>query len=164
MYRCGTTNCRLPLGVIAFLILSLLAGLPLLAQERFGELSGVVTDASKGVVPGATVTIINKASNRVFTTKTGSDGAYVARDLEPGRYSVRFEASGFQRYEVPDVNLLVGQRLSVGASLSVGSVDQTIQVTEAAPLIDTSRTAIAHNVTAEEFDRLPKARTFQSLA
>jgi hypothetical protein len=52
----------------------------------------------------------------------------------------------------------------VNGTLTVGSVDQTVQVSEAAPLIDTTRTQIAHNVTAEEFDKLPKARTFQSLA
>jgi hypothetical protein len=46
----------------------------------------------------------------------------------------------------------------------VGGVEQTVQITGEAPLIDTSRTSIAHNVTAEEFIRLPKARTFQSLA
>ncbi|MBI4877304.1 MAG: TonB-dependent receptor [Acidobacteria bacterium] len=144
--------------------LALLAGVSLLAQERTGELNGVVKDASSAVVPNATVTITNKASSRVFTTKTGADGSYIARELEPGRYSVRFEATGFSKYEAADVLLLVGQRLKVDAALTVGGVEQTVQVTEEAPLIDTSRTSIAHNVTAEEFSRLPKARTFQSLA
>ena len=115
-------------------------------------------------MPGATVIVTNKASNRVLTIKTGGDGSYIVRDLEPGRYSVKFQSTGFQGFEVPDVNLLVGQRLKVDGTLTVGSIEQTVQVTEAAPLIDTSRVAIAHNVTAEEFDRLPKARTFQSLA
>ncbi|HWR50952.1 MAG TPA: carboxypeptidase regulatory-like domain-containing protein, partial [Bryobacteraceae bacterium] len=142
----------------------LAACLTAFGQERFGELSGVVTDTSKARVPSAVVTMTNSASDRVFTTRTGSDGTYVARDLVPGRYTVRIEAPGFQRFELRDVNLLVGQRLNVDAILELGSIEQTIQVTEAAPLIDTSRTSIAHNVTAEEFDRLPKARTFQSLA
>ncbi|MFB3829058.1 MAG: carboxypeptidase regulatory-like domain-containing protein [Bryobacteraceae bacterium] len=149
---------------MALLTLLLLAGPILFGQERFGELNGVVTDASGAVVPNATVTITNRTTSRVLTVKSGADGTYVARDVEPGRYMVRFEATGFQRYEVADVNLLVGQRLKVDARLAVGSMEQTVQVTEAAPLIDTSGTAIAHNVTAEEFDRLPKARTFQSLA
>ncbi len=146
------------------LVLALLIGGAALGQERSGDLTGVVKDASGAVVPGATVTITNKAINRVFTTKSGSDGSYVATQLEPGRYSVRFEAQGFNKYEAADVILLVGQRLKVDATLTVGGVEQTVQVTEEAPLIDTSRTSIAHNVTAEEFSRLPKARTFQSLA
>src|SRR5581483_9354530 len=147
-------------GVLAIL---LAAGSTLLGQERFGELRGVATDSSGAVTPNVTVTITNTSTGRIFTTKTGADGTYIARDLEPGRYSVRFEATGFQRYEVPDVNLLVGKTLEVNASLAVGSMEQTVQVTEAAPLIDVSGTTIAHNVTAEEFDRLPKARSFQSL-
>jgi hypothetical protein len=150
--------------LIALLVLTLLTSLTAFGQERSGELNGVVTDSTGAVVPGATVTLTNRASSRVFTMKTVSDGTYIARELEPGRYMVRVEATGFQRYEVADVNLLVGQRLKVDAKLTVGSLSETVQVTEAAPLIDTSRTQIAHNVTAEEFDRLPKARTFQSLA
>lgn len=151
-------------SIYALSILLLMSGLTVFGQERFGELNGVVNDASGAVVPNATVTITNRANGRVFTTKSLGDGAWVARDLEPGRYMIRFEATGFQKYEIADVNLLVGQRLKVDAKLAVGSMEQTVQVSEAAPLIDTSRTQIAHNVTAEEFDRLPKARTFQSLA
>lgn len=144
--------------------LVLLTGSAALGQERSGDLNGVVKDASGAVIPGATVTITNKLTSRVFTTRTGTDGSYVASQLEPGRYSVRIEAQGFSRFEAADVILLVGQRLRVDAALTVGGVEQTVQVTEEAPLIDTSRTSIAHNVTAEEFNRLPKARTFQSLA
>ncbi len=155
---------RIAIASALVVALVLLTGSAALGQERSGDLNGVVKDASGAVIPGATVTITNKATSRVFTTRTGTDGSYVANQLEPGRYSVRFEAQGFSKYEAADVILLVGQRLKVDAALTVGGVEQTVQVTEEAPLIDTSRTSIAHNVTAEEFNRLPKARTFQSLA
>jgi hypothetical protein len=151
-------------ALACILALVLLTGVSLFGQERSGELSGVVKDASGAVVPGATVSITNKATNRVFTTKSGADGTYVARELEPGRYSVLFEAQGFSKNELADINLMVGQRLKVDASLTVGGVEQTVQITGEAPLIDTSRTSISHNVTSEEFLRMPKARTFQSLA
>ena len=151
-------------ALACILALVLLTGVSLFGQERSGELSGVVKDASGAVVPGATVSITNKATNRVFTTKSGADGTYIARELEPGRYSVLFEAQGFSKNELADISLLVGQRLKVDASLTVGGVEQTVQITAEAPLIDTSRTSISHNVTSEEFSRLPKARTFQSLA
>ena len=152
------------IALACVLALALLTSVSLFGQERSGELNGVVKDATGAVVPNANVTITNKASSRVFNTKSGSDGTYIARELEPGRYSVLFEATGFSRFEAADVILLVGQRLRVDASLTVGGVEQTVQVTEQAPLIDTSRTSISHNVTAEEFNRFPKARTFQSLA
>jgi hypothetical protein len=133
------------------------------AQERFGNLEGVATDASGAVVPGATVTITNINTGRVRTLKTGPDGSYIARDLEPGRYTVKFEAPGFAAYEVPNVNLLVGKQLKIDGAMQVGTAQQTVQVSEATVLVDTTSTMVAQNITAEEFDRLPKARTFQSL-
>lgn len=150
-------------GLSCLLVCSL-GAVALFGQERFGELNGVVTDPSGAVLPNVTVTLTNKQTNRVYTAKTGGDGSYVARDLDPGRYSVRFEVSGFSTYEVPDVNLLLGRTLKVDAAMQVGTSQQTIQVTEQSPLIDVSGTTIAHNVSAEEFNRLPKARSFQSLA
>lgn len=145
-------------------VLVLVGTLPTLGQERFGNISGVAADSTGAVVPQAQVTITNKATNRVFTTTTRDDGTYRAQEVEPGRYSVRFEKAGFSRMEVPDVIVLVGRTAKVDATMEVGSIEQTVQVTEAAALIDTSSTMIAHNVTSEEFDRLPKGRTFQGVA
>jgi Carboxypeptidase regulatory-like domain/TonB-dependent Receptor Plug Domain len=150
----------------AGLVLALLLAvtLPVLGQERFGNLTGTATDPSGAVLPDVTVTATNKATNRVDSAKTRGDGSYMVSDVEPGRYMVRFEKSGFSRYEVPDVIVLVGKTSRVDASMQVGSLEQVVQVTEAAPLIDTSSTMIAHNVTAEELARLPKPRGFQAIA
>jgi hypothetical protein len=136
---------------------------PVCAQERFGDLTGVVTDPSNAVLPDVKVTITNKTSDRVFTTTTGNNGVYTAPNLEAGPYSVRFERPGFASYEVADVNLLVGRRLKVDAKLILGTTEQSVVVTEAAPLIDVTNTTIANNVTSEEIDHLPKGRSFQSL-
>ena len=135
----------------------------LLGQETSGELNGVVKDNSGGVMPDVTVTITNKGTGRVFTTKTGGNGDYRAQELAPGHYSVKFEMSGFQPVEVADVSLLLGSKLKVDGSMQVSPVEQQVQVIETAPLIDLSSTAVGHNVTSQEFDQLPKARTFQSL-
>ena len=147
------------------LFLSLLvASLAVFGQERVGQIAGTATDQSGAVLPGVSVTITNKASARALSTVTGGDGAYIIRDVEPGRYSVKFDAKGFNAIEYADVSLLVGRTVKLDASLKVGGTEQMVEVSAAAPLIDTASTAIAHNVTAEEFDRLPKARSFQSLA
>ncbi|MDX1983556.1 MAG: TonB-dependent receptor [Bryobacteraceae bacterium] len=134
------------------------------AQERFSEINGTATDPSGAVLPNVNVTVTNKGTGRVFQTTTGSNGAYLARNLEPGRYTVRFEVAGFTPYEVAEVNLLLGKTLRVDAPMTVARAEQSVQITEAAPLIDTTNTVVAHNLTAEEFDRLPKARSFQNLA
>jgi hypothetical protein len=132
-------------------------------QERFSDLSGTAMDASGAVVPNVKVTATNKASGRTQTTETGSAGTYTLRQLEPGRYSVRFETPGFTPYEVADVNLLLGKELRVDAALKVGTAGQTVEVSDAAPAIDVTNTTVAQNITAEEIDRLPKGRSFQSL-
>jgi hypothetical protein len=137
--------------------------LGLWAQERFGEIGGTISDPSGAAVPNAKVTLNNNDTNRVITLKSGTSGSYIATNLEPGRYKIRVEASGFSAYEIPAVSLLVGKTLKVDAQLKVGATSETVQVTESSPLIDVTGNTVAHNITAEEFDRLPKARTFQSL-
>ena len=133
------------------------------AQERFSDLSGTATDATGAVVPNVKVSATNKESGRSLTTSTGSNGTYSLRQLEPGRYTVRFEIQGFTTYEVGDVNLLLGKELRVDAPLKVGTAGQTVEVSDASPAIDVTTTTVAQNITAEEIDRLPKGRSFQSL-
>ena len=134
------------------------------AQERTGTVSGELTDASGGVLPGVSVVFTNQRSQRVVTVITDGSGGYRA-DLEPGMYTVRFELGGFARQEVPNFEVLLGRQYDLDRSLKVGDVSEAVQVTaEHAPLIDARSTIIAHNVTAEEIDRLPKGRSFQSIA
>ena len=151
-------------GVLAMLALVVVVA-DAAAQERFGSLTGVVTDESGAVLPGATVTITNKASGAVRTVTTGADGTYQVQDLDPGRYAVTVELMGFAKVEHPDVNVLLGRSLSIDASLKVGDFSEVVTVTaDDTPMVDTRSTVIAHNVTAEEIDRLPKGRSFQTLA
>jgi len=142
----------------------MLVSVPLFAQERFGELNGQATDPSGAVLPDATVTATNSSTQRAYTTRTGTDGTYVLRQLEPGIYSIKFELTGFTPYQVAQIELTAGRILKVNAPLGVAGTEQAVQVTEAAPLIDTTRTMIAHDITAAEIALLPKARSFQQLA
>jgi hypothetical protein len=147
------------------LLLTVAALAAAFAQERTGEMNGTARDQSKAVVPGVSVTAIHKESGRVFTANTGGDGAFVLRALEPGRYSVAFQVPGFSAMEYPDVLVTAGRVLTVHAELSVKGQQQSVEVAaDAAPLIDTTTIAVGHNVLREEFSRLPKTRSFQSLA
>lgn len=144
----------------------LLAGIsPATAQERFGGLAGIVTDSSPAPVPGATVTVTNKTTGANRIAVTTSDGSYRLPDLDPGRYSVSVELSGFQKVEADDVLILLGRTATFSPRLQVGAVSETVNVTgQADRQIDLTTTTVAHNVTAEEFDRLPKTRSFQGIA
>jgi len=135
-----------------------------LAQERTGTITGQLTDPQGGVLPGVTVAATNRQTGRVSSAATDGNGRY-AVNLEPGFYTIRFELAGFARQEMADIEVLLGRTFDINATMRVGNMSEAVQVTaEAAPLVDIRSTMIAHNVTAEEFDRLPKARSFQSIA
>lgn len=135
------------------------------AQERFGSLTGTVTDQQGGAMPGVTVVITNVTSGESRNFVTDASGRYNAQDLNPGRYRVAFELQGFNRVERQDISIVLGRSFTLDAQLQVGAVNETVQVTaEAAPLVDNRSTLVAHNVSEEEFDRLPKTRSFQSIA
>ncbi|MBL8222996.1 MAG: carboxypeptidase regulatory-like domain-containing protein, partial [Bryobacterales bacterium] len=74
----------------AFLAFSLIAwmGGAALAQERFGEFTGTVMDATGAAIPGAKVTFTNKDTSVARVSITGPNGTYIERNMEPGRYSV----------------------------------------------------------------------------
>lgn len=134
------------------------------AQERTGTITGVLTDAQGGVLPGVSVSLTNRQTGRVTTVVTDGNGRYVA-SVDPGFYTIRFELSGFARQEIPDIEVLLGRTFDVNATMRVGTVTEAVQVTaETTPLVDTRSTLIAHNVSAEEIERMPKGRSFQSIA
>ena len=152
------------IAVITVALIGLIAGVAN-AQERFGGLTGTVTDSTKAAVPGATVTATNRETGAQRVVVSGSDGTYRVPDLDPGRYSITFELDTFQKVMVDDVIVLLGRTVGVDAELRPGVLTETVNVTaDAAKQLDLTKVTLSHNITAEEFDRLPKARSFQGLA
>ena len=148
-----------------FVALTLAIAVIVEGQERFGTLTGRVVDQQNTVIPGVTVVTTNTESGEVRTFVTDTEGRFTAPDLVPGRYTVRFELTGFSKVERPDVSVVLGRTFEIDAQLRVGELTEVVQVTgESTPLVDNRSTLIAHNVSAEEFDRLPKGRSFQSIA
>ena len=134
------------------------------AQERFGNIAGKVTDQTGAVLPGVTVTVTNNETQRSSVAVSDSNGTFYAAALEPGRYTVKFELSGFITQEAPSVILLLGTTATVDSSLRVGGVTETVQVLAGTPLIDVASTTHQKNIPAEEFEVIPKGRSFQALA
>ncbi len=157
---------RVRITVCAFVaMLAVMVTSTATAQERFGGIAGIVTDSSQAPVPGATITATNKQTGATRTVVSGPDGAYRVPDLEPGRYTVTIELSGFQKVQADDVLVLLGRMADVPAALKVGGVSEVVTVTsDTKTQVDLHSTTVAHNVTAEEFDRMPKARSFQGIA
>src|SRR5947207_6114093 len=94
------------------LVLLLVAGLPVGAQETRGNISGTVKDAT-GVVPGATVTITSTDTGAVQNLVTNSSGYFEAPLLQPGSYEVAVEMTGFKRITQKGVVLAVGQQMNI---------------------------------------------------
>ncbi len=123
-----------------------------------------MVDESGAAVPGVSVTLTHLETKRSIARTTDANGSYAAREIEPGRYVIRCELSGFATTEVADVNLLLGKTLKIPTTLKVGGLTETVQVLGESPLIDVGSTARGNNIPAEEFENLPKGRSFESLA
>ncbi len=112
----------------AALLSALLASHAAVAQERFSTITGTVVDESGAGIPGVSVTLTHLETKRTIARTTDADGSYAAREIEPGRYVIRCELSGFATTEVADVNLLLGKTLKIPTTLKVGALTETVQV------------------------------------
>src|SRR2546425_10441135 len=129
-----------------------------------GSIQGTVTDPSGAVVSGARVTITNRDTNQVITTKTNSAGAYISGALIPGNYMVKVEASGFKATQVPFV-IQVSNTANGNVKLQVGQANETIEVQGTEVQVNTEQPAVQGVLTANQIENLPvNGRNFLDLA
>src|ERR1035437_8296065 len=119
--------------------LIVLMGLASLLQAQIGisTLTGRVTDPSGAVVTGVNVTIVNTDTNFQFPATTNQDGLYRVPSLAPGPYRLTFEAAGFKKLVRQDITLRTGDVMAVDISLALGNVSDSVEVTGAAPVLET---------------------------
>ncbi len=127
--------------VFAALLAVALAPLRLSAQSQItaGTIQGEVSDEKGGVVPEATVEIKNLDTNLTKTQSTGGDGRFAFLLLPPGRYTVTVSKSGFATVVQENVNLTVGQTLSLPVTVKISAVAERIAVT-ATPTVEVAKT------------------------
>jgi hypothetical protein len=134
-----------------------LMSVSLLAQSDRGTITGRVTDPSQAVISNAGVTITNQETGIKTTTHTNEVGNYVVQQLPVGRYEISIEAAGFRRYLRRDMDVNVAQTLTLNVTLEVGQVDQQVEVTAAAPLLESSTSDLGTVVSREQVVDLPLA-------
>src|SRR3954468_2532377 len=136
------------------LSLALLLTVPAWAQDT-GVLTGTVTDTSNSVVVNAEVTAVNADTNFETNTVTNAEGLYRIPFLRPGTYRVKITAPGFKSFIRENVELRVGATLPINAVMEVGALAESVQVSAAAPLLETETSTTGTVVNGEFFARMP---------
>jgi hypothetical protein len=135
------------------------------AQKDTGTIAGTVTDPSGAVVANANVNVTDVDRGGTFTTKTNQSGEYVASPLMVGHYTVTVEHSGFKKAVSAPVSLDVQQRAVVNIKLQLGRATESVEVTGAAPLLETQTSELGQVVNARQVSNLPlNGRNFAQLA
>ena len=103
-----------------------------------GAVGGTIVDTAGLVVPGATVEVRNNGTNAIQVATTDQTGYFRVIHLQPGSYSVTITAAGFDTYKASAVTVEVGVLRDLQAKLVVGSQTQTVEVSSASPMINTT--------------------------
>jgi len=135
-------------------VLLICLSLPLaFAQSDLGRISGFIKDPSGATVPNAKITVRNNSGLERQST-TNDSGYYNVTNVPPGVYTLTAEAAGFQRYETKDNKLAPASNLVIDATLTVGSVTQTVEVSATALQLQTETAAVQNLVTRQQIDAL----------
>ncbi|HZR57901.1 MAG TPA: TonB-dependent receptor [Terriglobales bacterium] len=132
-----------------------------LSKPAFGQASyraqvrGLVTDSTGASVPNATVTITDTGTNIAATSHTDEKGLYFFGALRPSSYSVKVEANGFRTAEKTNVILAVDQEATLNFSLNLPGVNVEVQVSTAAPMLDTESATLGTDVTNDYVKNIP---------
>ena len=143
-------------AVLGLLIVALSIAPPVAAQSLFGSLSGTVTDAQGGVLPGATVTLTDQSTRTSQATVTNEQGVFVFAAVQAATYSVKVELQSFSSWEATDIAIRLGERRQVtGIQLTVGTLSETVSVVsrpEIAPMDSGEKSA---RLTSEQIQNIP---------
>ncbi len=142
----ATSRVRILCASLALLCVTL-AAIPASAQYR-ASLQGTVTDPQGAVVPGATVTLTDKETNRTLETVTNETGAYVFNALAARAYTLSVELAGFKKNVLDNVQIIAEQSNALNVQLELGQTNETVTVNSAAALIDTATGNISGTITA----------------
>ena len=149
---------------IRVLLASLVLGAGLFGQALSGTIVGTVTDSTGAVVAGAKITLSNVGTSFTRIVETNQSGQYVANNFPTGQISLSVEKEGFQQLHRTGVLLTAADTLAVDLSLSVGDVQQSIDVNAAATLLQTEDATVSSLLSNQQILEMPlNGRTFTQL-
>jgi len=135
-------------------VLFALRGL-LVAQTATSSLRGTISDAKGAVLQGANVTLSNQATGYSRTTKSGGEGAYQFLEVPPATYSLTVVSPGFATLKQDKVTLQVSQPATLDISMTVATTAEVVEVTGAAPIVNTTDATLGNNFNARQLTDLP---------
>ena len=157
MTHTGMLRGRSPFGIscIAVSILFVIAVSESVAQQSTATILGAVRDASGAVIPSVSLTARNLETGQTRTVATGLDGSYRFSAMPVGTYEVRAEHAGFRSAARMGLTLSVTQEAVVNFTLEVGAVEQTVEVSAEASLVNTTSGSLGGLVDERKIGDLP---------
>ena len=147
-------NQHLKFCCISLLCLFVLFTCPAFGQQTLGGLTGVVTDASGGILPGTVATIVGDQTGLKRTQTAGSNGFYAFQDLPIGTYTLTFTRDGFQALRFPGILIQADRTLTLPAQLAVGAVTDSVTV-DAVPLLNAVDTTNGYVLDKAQIESIP---------
>src|ERR1700733_7340869 len=143
------------LSGIVIAMAAVLCAPSLLAQTVTGNITGIVTDTSGAIIAGATVTARNQDTGVASPTTTNSSGFYSIQFLPIGHYDVTVQATGFGTETIPPFSLEILQTATFNVHLKVGSTAETVDVSTAAPILNTNDANLGVTFSTNEIQNVP---------
>jgi len=132
-------------------------------QAGVSTVRGTARDQSAAVVPAATVTLTNTATNAKRTSQTNESGIFVFPGVVPGPYRITMEASGFQTYEAT-LTVSVQQDAEVDGVLAIGQATTQVEIKDVTPMVHVDSAMLGHVLERQRIEQLPiNGRSYQSL-
>jgi Carboxypeptidase regulatory-like domain/TonB dependent receptor len=135
------------------------------AQVLYGSLVGRIEDQSGAVLPGAKVTVTNKATGQAREVVADQAGAYAFRDLQVGVYDVNITQAGFKSYTKANVSIALNNVVREDVQMAVGGATETVTITAAAQALQTDKADVSNQLEKSQITNLPigAGRNFQQL-
>jgi outer membrane receptor protein involved in Fe transport len=138
-----------------FMVVLALSGITMAQSTTTGAIGGVVTNPNKEVVPGASVTVRNMETNKEDSASTDDSGRFKVANLQPGKYAVTVNSSGFSPLTQENVVVEIGRETGLEVGLTVGPVTGSVDVTAEAPVINTTQQDFSSNINQTSINELP---------
>ncbi len=136
-------------------LLVLTTSLSLYGQSTYGTVDGTVVDSSGAVVAGANVTLTNTGTQEKHTQATGDAGLYQFVNVIPGEYRIDIEKPGFKHFARTNLVVQVQQDTHIDATLPIGQVSETVEVTSDTPLLQAETSSLGQVIEARQANDLP---------